>query len=446
MHSEKEAKRLVEAVLRLSKAEQTEVTISSTDAALTRFANNEIHQNVSERDVAVTVRAGIGKRYGIAGTNDLSEAGLESAVHQALETAKALPETEGWLPLPQPGEVARLNAHAITTLEFGPMQRAAGVRLICQKAREHGLSAAGAFRVDNLGLTIANSHGLFAHRVTTTAELLAVVSGSDSSGHSGRLAVNVDEIDPEAVADEAIGKAVQGRNPRRIEPGDYEVVLEHYAVSDILDFLGFVTFGALNVQEGRSAMSGRIGERIMGSNVSIADDPLNPSGVVRAFDYEGVGARRVGIIERGIAASPVYDRRTALKEERESTGHGLPQVYSTFGPMPTNLFMEPGDASHADLIGSVKRGILVTRFWYTRVVHPLTVHMTGMTRDGAFLIENGEIAAPVKNLRFTQSYIEALNQVAKIGRERRLVKEMLSFNMVPALKVNGWHFTGVTEY
>ncbi len=446
MHSEKEAKRLVETVLKFSKADQTEVTISSTDAALTRFANNEIHQNVSERDVAVTVRAGAGKRYGISSTNDLSEAGLEAAAEHALATAKALPETEGWMPLPQPGETARINAHSIATVEFGPIQRAAGVRLICHKSRDHGLSAAGAFRVDNLGLTVASSQGLFAHRVTTTAELLTVVSGSDSSGHSGRLAVNVDQIDPEVVADEAIAKAVQGRNPRRIEPGQYEVVLEHYAVSDILDFLSFVTFGALNVQEGRSAMSGRINERIMGANVSIYDDPLDPAGVVRAFDYEGVGARRVGIVEHGIAKSPVYDRRTALKEEKESTGHSLPQMFSTFGPMATNLFMQAGDASREDLIRSVKRGILVTRFWYTRVVHPLTVHMTGMTRDGAFLIENGEIVAPVKNLRFTESYIEALNRVDKIGKERRLVKEMLSYNMVPALKLHNWHFTGVTEY
>jgi predicted Zn-dependent protease len=300
--------------------------------------------------------------------------------------------------------------------------------------------------VDNLGLTVANSHGLFAHRVTTTAELLTVVSGGDSSGHAGRLAVNVDEIDPESVADEAIGKAVLGRNPRRIEPGPYDVVLEQYAVSDILDFLSYVTFGALNVQEGRSAMSRRIGERIMGANVGIYDDPLDPSGVVRTFDYEGVPARRVDIIEHGIAKSPVYDRRTALKEERESTGHSLPQMFSAFGPMATNLFMQAGEASRDELIRSVKRGILITRFWYTRVVHPLTVHMTGMTRDGTFLIENGEIAGPVKNLRFTESYVEALNRVDKIGKERRLVKEMLSYNMVPALKIHNWHFTGVTEY
>ncbi len=446
MHSEKEAKRLVETVLKLSKADQTEVTISSTDAALTRFANNEIHQNVSERDVSVTVRAGAGKRYGVSSTNDLSDGGLEAAAQHAFATANALPETEGWMPLPQPGETTRINAHSVATVEFGPMQRAAGVRLICRKSRDQGLSAAGAFRVDNLGLTVANSHGLFAHRVTTTAELLTVVSGSDSSGHAGRLAVNVDEIDPEVVADEAIAKAVQGRNPRRIEPGQYEVVLEHYAVSDILDFLSFVTFGALNVQEGRSAMSRLIGERIMGANVSIYDDPLDPAGVVRAFDYEGVGARRVDIVEHGIAKSPVYDRRTALKEEKASTGHGLPQMFSTFGPMATNLFMTAGDASREDLIRSVKRGILITRFWYTRVVHPLTVHMTGMTRDGAFLIENGEVVAPVKNLRFTESYIEVLNRVDMIGKERRLVKEMLSYNIVPALKIHDWHFTGVTEY
>ena len=295
------------------------------------------------------------------------------------------------------------------------------------------------------GVTIANSLGLYAHHESTSAELLAVAISDDSSGHAGQLAVDVGGIDPEAVAEEAVGKAERGRNPRALEPGEYEVVLEEYAVSDMLDFLAYLSFGAQAIQEGRSLMSGKMGQRVMGPNISIWDDGLDPAGLVRPFDHEGYPRQRVDMIVDGVATSPVHDRRTAAKEGRSSTGHALP-AGSVIGPLPLNMALKPGEATREELIASVRRGLLVTRFWYTRVVHPLTVHMTGTTRDGTFLIENGEVVGPVKNLRFTQSYLEALNQVDLIGGESKLVREFFAVNRVPAIKVGRWLFTGATEY
>ena len=445
MLTEREVKQLTEKVLSLSRAEQTQVTVFTEDSALTRFANNQVHQNVAQRDASVVVRAGLGRRYGIASTNDTSAGGLQGVVERALEVARMLPESEEFLPLPEPQAIGEADGYALATAEFGPLQRAAGVRVACEKAGERGLTAAGAFRVDIVSLTVANSLGLFAQRFSTRAELLAVVMSDSSSGHAGQLAVDVRQIDPERVADEAVGRAERGRNPRGLGPGEYEVVLEEYAVSDILDFLGYMGFGALAVQEGRSFMTGRLGQQVMGANISIWDDGLDPTGVPQLFDYEGMPKRRVDFIVDGVANTPCYDRRTGARDGKPSTGHGLPPS-STMGPVPMNMFLKPGDASKEELIASVKRGLLVTRFWYTRVVHPRTLHMTGMTRDGTFLIEDGEVVAPVKNLRFTESYVEALSRVERIGREPKLVREFFSYNRVPALKIGSWNFTGATEY
>ena len=445
MLSERESKALAERALVLSKAEHTEVGVFTEDSSLTRFADNEIHQNVAQRDATLSVRASLGKRYGVGTTNDLSPAGLEGAVDQALAIARSMPDTEDFLPPAAPQPISAADGYSIATAEFGPLQRSAGVRVICETARDRGLTAAGVFKVDIGGVTIANSQGLYAYHQSTSAELMAVAMSEDSSGHAGQMTVNAEHIDAETVAEEAVGKAEQGRSPRAVEPGTYEVVLEEYAVSDMLDFLAYLGFGALAVQEGRSFMSGKMGEQVMGANVSIWDDGLDPTGLVNPFDYEGFPRQRVDLIADGVATSPVHDRRTAAKDGVASTGHALP-AGSVIGPIPANMFLKPGESTRAELIAAVDRGILITRFWYTRVVHPLTVHMTGMTRDGAFLIEKGEVVGPVKNLRFTESYLDALKHVDLIGRDTKLVREFFAANRVPALKIGQWRFTGATDY
>ena len=441
MTTESEAKRLANGALAAAAGCPAEVSVRFTDASLTRFANNEIHQNVAERSAAVSVRVGVGRRWGTASTNDLSDGGVQKAVAQASEIAQALPDSDRYLPLLAPATTPSVGSYDIDTAEYGPMQRAAEVRTIIGKAAGAGLTAAGAFRTGAHGTAVANSEGLFVYHAGTTADLMAVVMDDDASGHAGQLSTRVGDIDAEAVADEAAAKAIAGRAPRSLPPGDYEVVLEEFAVSDMLDFLGYVGFGGLAVEEGRSFMSGRLGEAVMGLNVSIWDDPLDPAGIPRPFDAEGAPARRTDLVRDGAAASPVHDRFTAAKAGTETTGHALPAHYS-MGPLPRNMFLAPGGASRGDLVTSVRRGLLITRFWYTRVVHPLTVHMTGMTRDGVFLIEDGEVAGPVRDLRFTESYLEALNRVDAIAAETKLVREFFSVNRVPALKIASWRFTG----
>jgi predicted Zn-dependent protease len=264
-----------------------------------------------------------------------------------------------------------------------------------------------------------------------------------SSGYADAISTNVTDINAEAVADEAIKKALTSQNPVALEPGEYETILEEYAVSDILDYLADLGFSALAVQEGRSFV--KLGERLVGENITIWDNGHDPTGLPMPFDFEGVPKQRLNLIEAGIAKAIAYDSYTAGREGKTSTGHALPAP-NTFGPLPMNMFMHAGEATKEDMIKSTRRGILVTRFWYTRPIHPLRCIITGTTRDGTFFISDGEIIHPIKNLRFTESYLKTLSNTISIARATKLESNGFGANRVPAIKVAKFMFTGVTEY
>ena len=445
MQSQSQFESIAAHALKTSRGEQTEVVLMGTDAALTRFSNNEIHQNVAERDVTLMVRLVLGKRVGVANTNDISKKGIEQVMEQAYRITSVLPENPEFPGLPVPKPVPQAGGFSIETAECGPEQRAAAVDRICRRAEDVGLVSAGAFSTNTMSLLVANSLGVHAFHQRTFANLLAVAMSDSSSGYADRTASNVRDIDAEAVVEEAVRRAELGKRPVAVEPGEYEVLLEPYAVSDLLDFLSYLGFSALAVQESRSFMGGKFGQRLVGANVSIWDDGLDPAGIPMPFGFDGMPKRRVDFFKDGIAKEVCHDTITAAKDKVETTGHALPPGM-TYGPLPVNLFMGGGAATHEQMIASMKRGLIVTRFWYTRVVHPLTATMTGMTRDGTFLVENGKVVGPVKNLRFTQSYLEALNHVDLVGKQSHINRSWFSFNRVPALKIGKWNFTGATEF
>ncbi|MBI4364094.1 MAG: TldD/PmbA family protein, partial [Candidatus Latescibacteria bacterium] len=289
-------------------------------------------------------------------------------------------------------------------------------------------------------LAIANSRGLFAYHTGTSATFRISALDGTASGWAGHESHRAGDIDGEALAERAVEKAVRSREPRRWDPGPYTVVLEPSAVADLLQDMSWISFGALLLQEGRSFLSGKLGRRVMGENITLRDDPHHPLHRGSPFDAEGMPTQPVTIIERGVARSPVYDRRTAAKEGRESTGHGLP-VPNTYGPLARHLVLEGGEGSVEDLIGGVERGLLVTRVWYTNVVDPKTVTLTGMTRDGLFAIERGRISHAVRNFRFNQSVVEMLGGVEAMSRAER------SGGVVcPGLRVRNFHMSSVTEF
>lgn len=448
MLGETEMRRIADAMIAGSRADQTEVEVFWHNSALTRFANNYIHQNVEQTDVDVRVRAVIGQKIGIASTNEISDEALAGVGAKAYEIAQHQHENEDFRSLPRPEPVQRVDAWVEATARCGPEERAAVVAEICDASSRAGLTAAGAFHTTAHELALANSLGTFAHHTETQADINTVIMSETSSGYAARVSKDAGDIDGADVAREAVDKALRGVAPRAIEPGEYEVILAPYAVCDLLDFFSYLSFGALPFMEKRSFLAGRIGERIMDDKITIWDDGLSPEGIPTPFDYEGVPKQKVTFIEGGVAKGVVWDSYLAGRQggDQRSTGHALP-AGSMIGAMPLHMFMATGDASMDEMINDVKRGLWVSRFWYTRTVHPLNVVTTGMTRDGTFLIEDGKVVGPVRDMRFTQGYVEALNSVDLVGKEAALVLGDFGGGVrrVPALKLAKWAFTGVKE-
>jgi predicted Zn-dependent protease len=426
-----------------------EAVLGGGRAELTRFANNEITQNVSERRYVLSVRVVRGRRTGRATGNDLSDAGIARLVGRADEAARLSPEIDDLLPLPAAQRYRPVDAVDAATASLGPEERALEVKRAVARCREAGLAGAGLYEtgagtIGEYGtispLAIANSNGLFAWHDSTDARFTISALDGAASGWASAESHACRDIDGAAVAARAVEKAVRSRKPKPLEPGRYTVVLEPAAVADLLTDTAWLSFGALPVQEGRSFLSGRMGERVLGENVTIRDDPYHPLHRGAPFDAEGMPTRPVTIVERGIARSPVYDRQTAAKEGRESTGHGLP-VPNPYGPLASHLVLEGGEGSVDDLVRGVERGLLVTRVWYTNVVDPVTATLTGMTRDGLFEIEKGRIGGAVRNFRFNQSVVQMLNEVEALSRA-----ELSGGVVCPALWVRSFHMTSVTEF
>ena len=445
MRGEKEIRTILERVLSLSKADQTEVLYVGGDTHLTRFANSHIHQNVSESNAELRVRVAVGKRIGVASTNDLSANGLGKAVESAQMIARFQPERPDFRSLPEPSPIASVASFSEATASFSPEDRARAVGLICKRAKSAKLIASGAFTTAQRGRAIANSLGVFAYYPSTFADLNMVIMGEDSSGYASRTAWDVRKIGADQAGHEAVDKALRSRTPGGIEPGAYTVILEEYAVAEMVRYLSYLGFGALAVQEGRSFMAGKFGQQIVDSRISIVDDGLDATGLPVPFDFEGVPKQRVAIIKNGIANAVVYDSYTAQKEGKKSTGHSRPAP-NTSGPFAGNLFMSVGNSSKEEMLKSTEKGLWVTRFHYVNPVHPLKAVLTGMTRDGTFLIENGQLTRAVRNLRFTQSMLDALSNVELIGDKAQVESGFLGAICVPALKIHDFHFTGVTEF
>ena len=433
---------VLEKALRLSKAEEADFYLSVQEQGLTRFANNAIDQNVSHSDAQLHIRATVGKRLGRAVTNDLSDAGLAKAVGQATQNATLMPEDPDFPGLPGPAEALFVNSYDEATAGYGPEERAETVAAVCRLAQANSLTAAGACRTGTQETAVVSTRGIQAYHASTFVGLLITATSDTSSGWAKGGSWRVSDIDAEALAGGAINKALKGQNPQTIEPDNFAVVLDHYAVDDMLAALSLYGMSAQAVQEGRSWMNGVIGQQAMSPQISIWDDGLDPEGWPVPFDAEGIPRQRVAMVTEGVVGEPVHNSYTAASESKSSTGH---QGNFTGGPVASNLFMRPGDDTLERMIASTRRGLYITRFHYTRLMHNKGCVMTGMTRDGTFLIENGQISYPVKDLRFTQSYVEALAAVDAVGNQTKLMLNEFGFaTRVPTLKLGTFNFTGVT--
>ena len=433
---------LLERVLSASKADETEVLGAASDSSLTRYMHNSAHESVNERNCQLSVRAVVGKRIGVAGTNRLDDAAIADVVRRAYESAQLNAEDPDFPGLPGPQGTLVEPEHAFdeTTAHASPEMRASAVNDVVKVMRGHNLYAAGYVSTQSDTIAIANTKGVRrSHRSTDSAINIKAI-GSDSSGYAEGYARRFDDLEPARLAETAARKAVAGKNPRALEPGPYTVILEPAAFREFLGYLSWIGFGAQPYEQGSSFMSGKLGQPIIGTNVTIRDDYLHPQSCGVPFDFEGVPRTKVGLIEAGVARDVVYDSYYAAKLKHANTGHALPAPNSD-GPMPLNIVVAPGTTAVEQMIKDVQHGVLVTRTWYIRLVDQKQTIITGMTRDGLFLIERGRVTKGLKNMRFNESIIGALGRCELAATLVRSESHVL-----PAAKIEGFRFSSGTEF
>lgn len=459
MLDQTKANEIFDRVKKYSTRGELEIIFSSTNFSLTRFANNTIHQNVAEVDEQASIRVAFDGKTARATTNRFDDEGLKRAVESA-EKIAAVQEPDPDLPPMARAEESQ-GAQAPPrwfgqTAAITPAGRAESVGKIVAVAKRNKLVTAGIFSTAQSAEALVNSNGLSVFHQQTSAEVSITMLAESSSGWQKANSPDVKNIDAVRLAEIAAQKALDSSGPKELPPGKYTVILEPAAVLDIAGFM-FSDFGGQSILDQRSFLNNRIGTRLFGENITIVDDVTHPLQANSPFDGEGVRRRRVTLVENGVVRNLVYARGTVEKMRRSehkdkvgeilATGHGLP-LPNEMGEAPTNIvFITPGGEQTVEqMIAGTERGILVTRLWYIREVDPYEKILTGMTRDGTFLVENGRVKHGLRNFRFNQSMIEMLASVESMSVSARASGEE-SFDMVvPAMKVRGFNFTEVTRF
>jgi PmbA protein len=451
---------LFERIKKYSTADEVEVLFSGGKSALTRFANNIIHQNVAEENCVVSVRTAFGGRTARATTNKLDDESLRRAVQSSERLAKVQHPDPDLLPMPKDGGMAHStqipSRHFEQTAATTPAQRAETVKKIVSIADKHKLTTAGICSTAESVEAVFNSRGLSDWHTQTSSEISITMLAGDSSGWQKTNSPNIANLDAEALAEIAARKASESANPRELSAGKYTVILEPAAVLDFVGFM-FFDFGGLSVLDQRSFLNNRVGTKLFGENINIWDDVAHSLQSGAPFDGEGMRRKRMQLVENGVVKRLVYARASAEKMKQsehkekvgpiEATGHGFP-LPNEMGEAPMNIvFGTSSQPTSVDqMIASTERGVLVTRLWYIREVDPYEKILTGMTRDGTFYVEDGKIRCGVRNFRFNQSLIQMLSNVEAMGTLVRASGEE-SFDMVvPAMKVREFNFTEVTKF
>ena len=445
------ADRLLEplkAALRDVPADESDIHVHRRRAAITRYSHSSIHQNAVSDETHATVRAVVGRALGIVTTNSLDPSALRAALADATALAKASRPDDAWPGVAEPETIGHPQSFHEATAQTDAAAQSRDIQRICD-ALPRGMRAAGTQQIEVTEDAVANTRGVAAYAPSTMAYVRALVLGEKGgSGYAEDLAWRADALDPTDVAERAARKAELDRDRTQLAPGDYEAVFEELAVAEILRIVSLTGLGGEAVREGRSFMSGRIGEKVTGEGFTLVDDGLDPRTVGIPFDVEGTPRLRVPLVENGVARGPVYDRVSAKAANTRSTGHAADRTRYPTGGHAANLTMTGGTATRDELIGAVRRGILITRFHYTNTPDPRAATMTGTTRDGTFLIENGKITRALANVRYTMSALDLFAGIELLGAQR-LARDWWSSNgmgsvmcLVPPMKVRRATITG----
>ncbi len=459
MLDKSKAQELFDRIQKFYTSGELEVIFSSTDHSLTRFANNTIHQNVAEINEVASIRVAFDGKTARATTNRFDDESLKRAVRSAENIAKVQEPDSDRLPMAkaEEGRIANPPQRWFEmTTAITPADRAEAVGKIVEVAKRNKLVTAGIYSSTQAAEAVVNSNGLNAFHRQTAAEVSITMLADDSSGWQKANSPDLSNLDPVRLAETAAKKARDSRSPTELPPGKYTVILEPAAVLDLVGFM-FWDFGGLAILDQRSFLNNRIGTKLFGENIAIVDDVSHPLQSNAPFDGEGVRRERVRLVENGVIRNLVYARATAEKMRKSEaaakvgeirvTGHGFP-IPNEMGEAPTNIVFvtRGGEQTVEQMIAGTERGILITRLWYIREVDPYEKILTGMTRDGTFLVEDGKVKQGIRNFRFNQSLIELLNNVEAMGQPVRASGEEAFDMVVPAMKVNGFNFTEVTKF
>ncbi len=433
---------ILEKGLTHSEADQAELVFMGEDFSLTRFAENVVAQNMSRADHTLMARVVSGKKVGVAVTNSIKDEDVKKVVKDAEEIARYQQADPDFVSLPTSSPAPEVKGFFSRTSEYSPSQRAKGVEAAVRRCSSQDLAATGAFQTETDVTCVVNSLGTRQYFPETKAHFSLTASAGDTvSGWAQGYDHDVNNVDIENIAQRAVLKAILSSDPIELPPGKYTVILEEAAVASLLLFLGFLGFGAKTFIQGRSFMARKIGEKITGGNITIVEDPYHPRMNAMPFDYEGVVKKKVPLIENGVAQGVVYNSYYASQAGVESTGHALPPN-NTFGPYPKNMVMSPGNSNLDEMISSTEKGILITHFWYINYMNPMITQVTGTTRDGTFLIEDGKIKSAVKNMRIGQSILEAFSNAEMMSEDRKLCPQFGVVMYVPAMKIKDFAFIG----
>ena len=427
---------------------EIEAMVAHSDEALTRFANNAIHQNVAERTTYLSVRPVIDGRTARASTNRLSRDAIREVVAEAIAITRLTEPDPDLPPLAAPADYEGVERWFEATARATPEDRARAVAEAIGAVEAAGQTAAGIYSTGESVFALLNSRGVLARHSETMARFSITAMAADSSGWAKASACDLASFDPLELALTAARKAAESSAPRELPPGRYTVILEPAAVLDLVGQM-FPDFSATAIRDGRSFLNDRIDKRIFGENITIHDDAGHPLQSGAPFDGEGVPRKRLTLVERGVVREVAYSRQAAALAGcplgPAPTGHGFP-LPNEFGEAPTNIVIAGGETSLDQMVASTERGILVTRLWYIREVDPYEKIFTGMTRDGTFLIEGGRVTAGVRNFRFNQGLMEMLSNVEALSVPVRASGEETYDMVAPAMKVRDFNFTEVTRF
>lgn len=439
-------KKLINKIKSFIKNYDFEIIVSGGKSELTRFAESYIHQNVAETNLNLTVKIINEDRISAVQMNSIDELTISKNIEKAIEVTKITPKLDYHYKLLKPQSYKIKSKYSEQTANFTPLNRAQLVKQLIKKVNKRGYEAAGAFKTEKSILLVANSEGVFAFDRETKVDFNCVITRDNSTAHASFIDSDIDNFNINKITDELLETALKNIEQTEIEPGVYTVILSPEAVAEILNYTGYTAFNAKMIMEGKSFVCHNQGKKIFPQAINISDDPFDELTMPIPFDLVGYPREKVYLIKDGVVKDGVYDHLTALKYNKKCTGNTLSPESASFGALPFNLVMKEGSNSVEEMISSTEKGIYISRFHYVNILNPMSVQLTGMTRNGTFLIENGKLGRAIKNMRFNTSVVDMLKAVDMISTERQKKEGFVGPTVAPYLRTNNFTFSSKTSF